>query len=228
MKKTLKNLMLVTGLIMSVPVLSSCQAASAEIHHHDLNVESKMSNSIFLDPLDSETKTIFVETRNTSTENINGATAKIKDSLSAAGFTIVQKPQAASYILQVNFLQFGAVKDKDRLWKDGMNFDQSALTGAGAGLGTALVGGSPITSIGVGVAVAAGSWVANEMVENKAYAVITDIKISEQSNKKIIKTYNTRIISEADKVNLKFRDAKPIIGDQLAREITGIFASDND
>jgi hypothetical protein len=225
MNKTLKKITLLSICYLGFMSLSSCQAASAEIHDHKLNVESRMSNSVFLNPLFIGPKTVFIQIRNTSTTKIDGFKNAIEDHFNNIGYTVVGDPQKAFYIVQVNILQFGQVKSKEQLWKDGMNFNQSAMTGLAAGVGTSMMGASGGAGLATGVAVTGASWLANEMIENKIYSVITDVQISEEQNSKIMKRYNTRIISEANKVNLEFRDAKPILIKQLSKEISGIFAS---
>ena len=39
----------------------------------------------------------------------------------------------------------------------------------------------------------------------------------------VVLTYQTRIASSANKVNLKFEEAQPILEDKLAASIAGIF-----
>lgn len=204
--------------------VSSCAATSAEMHHSDLNVESKMSNSIFLDPLDTGDKTIYVQVKNTSTEDLNNLAAAVRDDLHDGGYRIVNTPQHAHNLLQINILQYGAAKNPDEALKGISSGYGSVVTGALAGLGVGVLSGSTAWGVGVGLGVAAASWVADEMVKDKAYSLITDVQISVQNpDKKSWKKYTTRVGSVADKVNLKFAEAKPILVQQLAKEISNIF-----
>ena len=207
--------------------ISSCAATSTAIDHSDLDAESKMSNSIFLDPLDMGDKTIYVQIKNTSTENLSNLTAALKDNLRNGGYEVVNDPHKAHDLLQVNILQYGAAKTPEEVWKSMNSGYGSVMTGALAGIGVGVLSGSAAWGVGVGLGVAAASWIADQMVKDKAYSLITDVQVSVQKPDKSWKRYNTRVASEVDKVNLKFNEAKPVLVEQLSREIAGIFVSNN-
>ena len=92
--------------------------------------------------------------------------------------------------------------------------------------------------------------VTNDLVSDTTYSMITDVQISERlpkgekaqsttiatmqqgsgtqsvtrlSKKSGWMQYRTRIVSTADKVNLKFTQAKPVLERQLAHSIASIF-----
>ena len=85
-------------------------------------------------------------------------------------------------------------------------------------------------------------------VKDVNYAMITDIQVSERTNGPIyqktksnlkqgtsaqtvqqysektnFKRYRTRVVSNADKVNLKFAEARPALEQGLVQAISGIF-----
>ena len=210
-----------SGLVLAS--LISCGAVSTEIHDNKLNVESKMSNSIFLDPVDSNKQTIYVQVKNTSTEDLSNLTSGIKQNLQNGGWTIVSSPSKAQDILQVNVLQFGAAKSPDEVNKATSNGFGSVVTGALAGVAVGYLAGSTAWGVGVGAGVAAASWLADTMITNKTYSIITDVQVTVNNLNKTKKQFNTRISSMANQVNLKFQDAKPVIVNQQAKEIAGIF-----
>ncbi len=88
---------------------------------------------------------------------------------------------------------------------------------------------------------------ADAMVEDVNYTMITDVQIAERTKATVttdnvaalrqgtsgakIQTstetgnqhkYQTRVVSNANKVNLKFEEAKPVLEDQLAKSIANI------
>ncbi|SAE95687.1 Enterobacterial TraT complement resistance protein [Enterobacter cloacae] len=88
---------------------------------------------------------------------------------------------------------------------------------------------------------------ADAMVEDVNYTMVTDLQISERSKVAVttdniaalkqgtsgvkLQTsteqgnrakYQTRVVSNANKVNLKFEEAKPVLEAQLAKSIAGI------
>ncbi|EIA3815934.1 hypothetical protein H5T09_26410, partial [Escherichia coli] len=88
---------------------------------------------------------------------------------------------------------------------------------------------------------------ADAMVEDINYTMITDVQIAERTTSEVrtdnvaalrqgtsgakVQTststgnqhkYQTRVVSNANKVNLKFEEAKPVLEDQLAKSIANI------
>ena len=91
---------------------------------------------------------------------------------------------------------------------------------------------------------------ADAMVEDTNYTMVTDLQIAEKAPAGVTVTtkdntslkqgssgskeqsstatgnrhkYQTRIVSNANQVNLDFKDAKPVLEDQLANTLAGLF-----
>lgn len=182
-----------------------------------------MSNSIFLDPVADSNQTIYVQVKNTSTEDLSNLTASIKQNLQNGGWTVVSNPKNAHDMVQVNVLQFGQAKSPEDVEKATSSGFGSVITGALAGVAVGYLAGSTAWGVGVGVGVAAASLVADEMITNKTYSLITDVQVSVRNKDNSWQKYNTRISSMANKVNLKFEDAKPVLVNQLSKEVANIF-----
>ncbi|PJN73235.1 type IV conjugative transfer system coupling protein TraD [Escherichia coli] len=120
----------------------------------------------------------------------------------------------------------------------------------GAALGAGITGynsSSAGATLGVGLAAGLVGMAADAMVEDVNYTMITDVQIAERTKATVttdnvaalrqgtsgakIQTstetgnqhkYQTRVVSNANKVNLKFEEAKPVLEDQLAKSIANI------
>ena len=120
----------------------------------------------------------------------------------------------------------------------------------GAALGAGITGynsNSAGATLGVGLAAGLVGMAADAMVEDVNYTMITDVQIAERTKATVttdnvaalrqgtsgakIPTstetgnqhkYQTRVVSNANKVNLKFEEAKPVLEDQLAKSIANI------
>ena len=57
---------LMSALLISTLSLSGCGALHTAVAKRNLDVQTKMSSSIFLDPVEPEQRTIYVDIRNTS------------------------------------------------------------------------------------------------------------------------------------------------------------------
>ena len=200
-----------------------------------------MSDTIFLDPVNLDKKTIFVKVINTSDNQSVDINKEILSAFLEKGYSIASNPEDAYYILQVNILQFGKAKDSDSAF--------SALPGAVIGGGAVLIGSDKPTQGNILAGALMGSaieYIADSAIQVCYYSITTDIQISEKSNvgevkietkgsqgkdktkmtyseKSGRKKYNTRIVSVAKKTNLKFENAKPEMTKSLISSIVGLF-----
>src|SRR5690349_9896133 len=80
--------------------LTGCTATHTAIHKRNLDVQTKMSASVFLDPVPSEKKTVFLQIRNTSDRPGLNLESDLANALMAKGYTLVFAPEQAHYLLQ--------------------------------------------------------------------------------------------------------------------------------
>jgi len=240
-------------IFMSITIsLMGCSAAHNAINKRTLDVQTKMSASIFLDPVVSDKKTVFLQIRNTSDKPEFDLEPNIAATMIDKGYKVVEAPEQAHYLLQANILQVGRsdLRAADHALTQGFG---AALTGAiaGAAVGTLVTKeNNERGAIAGGLIGSSVATVADAMVHDVFYSVITDVQISERVANSIVvkektrsklkqgergireitstekvewKRYQTRIVSTANKVNLKFKQATPELIKGLTRSITGIF-----
>lgn len=243
-----KQTILLTSLVAgSSLLLSGCGAISTEMHHGTLTTESRMSQTIFLDPVPDRQKVIYVDVHDTSSKNVNLRPTIVK-ALRAKGWRVTRHLSQAHDKLQVNVLQVGRAKNPNSVWSSMDSGFNGALLGGLAGITAGVVTDSAEAGLGVGIGVGALSWLSNEMIKDVTYSMITDIQVSvrvkghveQMTNAQLSQgtqtqrtqryrqtthwiSYRTRIASVADKVNLKFEQAKPALVKHIASEIAGIF-----
>lgn len=138
----------------------------------------KISTTIFLRP--SKDKTIFIEVRNAS-DNPKAILSDLPNKLKAKGYTVVDDPDKAHYVLQVTTV-FAAKA------KSGSTLDGLIAGGVGAGIGGAigtaavLGGGNSLGWIPGGAAIGAvGGFLASKVTEDTQYAIIGDVHIIEKT-----------------------------------------------
>lgn len=229
-----------------VLILSGCAATQVALEHKDLLVQSKMSESLFLDPVPQNQKTVMVSIKNTSDKQMS-----IKNQVVAAleqkGYKVVKNPNRAHYLLQANILKVGEMSEAASHAALGGGFG-GTLTGVATGLAAGSLSGSANTMIGAGMAGGLINRVANSVVKDVRFSMVTDIQVSERTRGLINETtkanlrngsstqtsqsssrrshfqrYRTRVVSSADKVNLKFAQARPALEAGLAKAVSGIF-----
>ena len=132
----------------------------------ELQTNAKMTQSIFINPVKKELRTVFLSSKNTSGQKINLENTIIAE-LQAKGYQVIDDPEAATYVLMVNVLYC----DK----KQENNAGGGAL-GAGA--------------IGAGVAGYNGGLIA-KATEDTIYQMQVDIVIREKAKGPVYSTNST-------------------------------------
>ncbi len=243
------KLVVIVGVIT---LLVGCGATHNAINKRTLDVQTKMSSTIFLDPVVSDKKIVFLQIRNTSDKPEFDIEPNIAFAMQEKGYKVVEAPEQAHYLLQANILQVGRsdLRAADHAINQGFG---AALSGAIAGAAVGSIATRQDNGRGAIAGGLVGSTVAtvtDAMVHDVVYSVITDVQISERiANSTVVKEktrsklkqgergireitstekvewkrYQTRIVSTANKVNLKFKQAAPELIKGLTRSVTGIF-----
>ena len=236
-------------LVASV-LLAGCAATTTAIGKRHLDVQTRMTESIFLDPVPAAQRTIFVEVRNTSDKPDFDLEPAVRAAIAERGYRVVADPADARFLLQANVLQVGrsAPSAAEASFAGGFG---SLLIGAAAGAGAGRVASEDTgVIIGGALAGAATAAAADGLIRDVTYSIITDIQVSERAQPGIVvterltqdlaqgtsgsrvlsaterhdwKRYRTRVMSIANQVNLDFEDAAPDLVAGLTRSIAGIF-----
>ncbi|UCB30802.1 conjugal transfer protein TraT [Duffyella gerundensis] len=239
-----RNTLLAT-LVAACLVLSGCSAMGTAIKKRNLDVKTQMSQTIWLEP--SSEKTVYLQVRNTSDKDMSDLQTLLANDLRAKGFTITSSPDSAYYWIQANVLKAEKMDLRTAQGMLGGGYE-GAATGAALGAGiSAYNGNSGGAVLGIGLAAGLAGLAADALVEDVNFTMVTDLQISERSKASVttdsvsalrqgtasvkLQTsseegnrikYQTRVVSNANKVNLKFEEAKPLLEAQLAKSVAGI------
>ncbi len=231
------------------PLFTGCAATQVALEHKHLEVQTRMSQTVFLEAEKAGERTVLLDIKNTSDKPVE-IEGLIRQRLQAKGYRIVCSPTEAYYILQVNVREV-AMRNPSALRQS--QFDPYDSAGGGAVVGGAIGAalgdysgagyGAVIGGVGMGVA----DLVAGSLVHNVTYRMITDLQILERTDEQVTQTvnsdlqqgtgtrvlqtsqsirerrkYQTQIVSTANKVNLKFDAALQLLEDNLAQSIAGM------
>jgi hypothetical protein len=240
----------VLAAIGSTSLLSGCAATQIAIEKRNLDVQTRMSDTIFLEPTAAAKRTIYVQVRNTSDKPDFDIASDVSAAVAAKGYRVVSDPDQAQFILQANILQVGKVAPSAaRMAFGGYGAPLgAAFLGAGAAVGMGATHGGPILAAGLVTGLA--EMVANAAVKDVYYTAITDVMIRERQRSGVkshessvhnlhqgnsggttvtynedsdYRTYQTRVMSVANKVNLDFGEAVTPLRSGLVRVISGVF-----
>lgn len=230
--------------------LVGCGATHTAIHKRHLDVQTKMSATIFLDPISSDKRTVFVQIRNTSDKPELNLACQLIEALEARGYHLASTPEQAHYILQANVLQVGKTDLKVAEYALNQGFG-AAFEGAVIGAAVGSVGPHSSDRMVVGGLLgSAVSTVADAMIEDVVYSVIADVQVSERTGNSVDvkektksrlkqgtsgfkevtatekthwKRYQTRVVGTANQVNLRFEKAVPELIAKITHSIAGVF-----
>jgi hypothetical protein len=233
-------------------ILFGCAAVHTSIAKKDLDVQTKMSDTVFLDPVSLDKRVVFVQIRNTSDKpfDIEGP---IVTAIAARGYRITLNPDEAHFRLLGNVLS--VAKASPTAAEAALANGYGGVLGGGA-LG-ATVGGVTHGWTGAAVGGAVGGMVggltetvANAAVKDVTFMIVTDIEITEKARPGVmvrqdsqqdasqgvggrrsqtssevtdVKKYRTRIVSTANKANLDYGEAAPQLTQGLVRSVSGLF-----
>ena len=232
-------------IIAAVLVLSGCGAAHTMVKKRHLDVQTRMSETIFLEPASPDRKKIYIEIRNTSDKDIS-VKDDIINRIVQNGYTVTNDPAQAYFMLQANILQLGKsdLRSSEQVLASGFGGAiAGAVVGANVGHDSSMVVGGLVGGL-LGV-------VGDAMVDDTLFSMITDVQIRERPmsgeqitqsqntnttqgtsttlNQQVIggkaewKIYRTRVVSTANQANLKFEDAQEPLRQGLIRTLSGLF-----
>ncbi len=215
----------------------------------DVHAKTKMSDTIFLEPVSPKEQIIYFKFRNTSDEELNVA-SKIKAKFEKMGFRVTKNPREANFLVQANLLKVGEMDEAEQNRYLNSGFSSAIIGGATLG-GISMIGkGSHRGSMAAaGVGALLGMAYNAFKVENIYFALVTDVEIRQRplegetgtqndimknksgmsgrsnqsfTNKNIKwKIYRTRIVSSAYGAGLEFEVAQPFLEDGMVRAIAG-------
>jgi hypothetical protein len=215
------------------------------ITKQDVHAKTKMSETIFLEPVDPKDQIIYFKFRNTSDEELE-IMQKLKAKFESMGFIVTRNPKKANFMVQANLLKVGQMDENE----------QKNYLASGFGVGAAAAGVTMLTGGGYGRAGTAGLIGAVEglgieaaRVKDVHYAMVTDVEIRQRPMKGETvtqndsmsgqmgrgsvskqsstmenvqwKKYRTRIVSSAYAPGLEFEQARPFLEDGLVKSLAG-------
>src|SRR5574344_403963 len=166
--KKIRNLTL--SIVLASTLFSGCATT-------ELQTNVRMSQSVFIDPVKKELRTVFISSKNTSGQPIN-LEQSLSNELQAKGYKIVDDPDEATYILMVNVLYC----DKKQ---ENIGAGVSAYNNGGAG-----------QAIGVGLGAAVIGGLIGKATEDTIYQMQVDILIKERTKGSVL-TQNSTVAGQA-------------------------------
>jgi hypothetical protein len=180
--------------------LSGCAAVETSIAKRNLDVQTKISTAIFVDPVKRAKRTVYVDIRSGVMEFDRNALANAVHKAfvgNANGYTITDDPDTAQYQMNIFVisLEKASPTAAERALKQGYRGDRGAGAMAGAVVG-AEHGHSATSTVGGGILGAIGTTAANAFVQDVTYMLVADVEVKEKVHKGVLVRKDTQISSK--------------------------------
>jgi hypothetical protein len=231
--------------------LGGCAATSVALGKKDLRVETKTSTAIFVDPVAKDKRTVYLDVKSGVMEfDRRSFKTFVKDQFIAnadSGYTVVDNPDTAQFHMQVYVLNLEEAAPTAA--EAALNTGYVGSIGAGAVAGGVMTNSYKGAAAG-GLLGGAAELIAGSLVHDVTFMLVCDVKISEKTRKGVIvrkdtqisgkdsdagsskqrvsevsnrKEYQTRIVTTANKANLKLPDAQDLMFQKTAYAMAGFF-----
>ncbi len=243
------------GLIaVVIGVLSGCAATQVALSKKNLEVQTRTSTSVFVDPVAPAKRTIYVDVKSGVMEFDRRAFksfVKEQFALNDNGYQIINDPEKAQFTMVAYVL----------------NLEKASPSAAQAALSRGYLGGSLLAGGAIGAATSsrgdawkgaatgaavagAADFISGALVKDVTYMLVCDVQIKERTKHGAIvrkdtqvdtkvsdagssrqtisevsnqKEYRTRIVTTANKVNLKLEQAQDTMFKKTAYAMSGFF-----
>lgn len=180
----------------------------------ELQTKTKMTRSIFLDPVAKSQRTVFVSIKNTSENDIDLEDDVIAG-LKKKGYQVVDDPDKAKYILMANILFADNLKEA--------NSARAAGTAGAIGATAGTMSGGGRDGLVTGLAAAAVGGLVGKLTEDEIYRMVVDVVVR-QKTKQSVETSESSAMGQAqisDKKRAGFMNsfAGPIRSNDSAGEL---------
>ncbi len=217
-------------------LLSGCAAMRMHMRYGTLQSDTKVSDAVFLELRSDLPATVYVE-ENSLVDSAVSVRPYLDQQLVASGYTLVEDPNEATYLVQVNHLQLIEVElAGDQTLDDALS--SAIVAGTAAGLATDIVGADAGLATGVGLTVGAVGFIVDANTKHVAHVLTTDVLVTETvtagggiaearpeaqepaASTPEVRRHETQIASGASKVNLRTTESLPAIVDGTSRTVS--------
>lgn len=231
--------------------LSGCAATNVALTKKNLDVQTRTSTAIFIDPVAPAKRTIYIDVKSGVQEFDRAVFRKLlKESFAVNDnqYRIVDDPETAQFTLSAYVLNLEKASPSAAETALGRGFQGGGLL-AGAAIGAASQeswkGAAAGGILGVGVDMVSGA-----LVKDVTYMLVVDVQIKERAKSGVVvtrdtsiktnvsdegsvyqssteqsnqKEYRTRIVTTANKMNLKLEEAAQPMYEKTSSAMSGFF-----
>ncbi len=240
-------------MLVTTSILGGCAATYTSIAKKDLDVQARTSTSVFVNPVAREKRTIYLDVKSGVMEFDRRAFKQFvveQFGLNDNGYRVVDDPESAQFQMIAYVLNLEKASPTAAEAALGQGYMGGAIV-AGAATGSVINKGNPYRGAKIGgVLGGATELITGAMVKDVTYMLVCDVQIKEKAPKGVYvrkdsqvdakvsdagtsrqtysevsnkKEYRTRIVTTANKANLKLEQASDLMFKKTAYAMSGFF-----
>ncbi len=203
--------------------LTGCAASRMMIRYGDLDTQTRMSESVFLELRSDLPRTVYIAEASTAGRDLT-VRPSLERGLMGSGYALAETPDEATYIIQINHLSLEEIElSGDQTLGDALG--SAFAAGAGAALATDILGASGAAGE-VGLAVGVLGFLFDSSTKHIAHTLTTDVLVTERvpggEGAPEFRSHQTQIVSGASKVNLELEEGLPAMVSGLSASLAGM------
>ncbi len=241
----------VIGFVFSV--LAGCAATQTLLSKKDLDVQTRTSTAIFVDPVAKDKRTIYVDVRSGVMEfdrrQFKNFVVEQFSQPGGSGYQIIDDPDEAQFQMVVYVLNLE--KTSPTAAEAALSHGYVGSIAAGAAVGAMANSSNRYRGAAAGGVIAgAADFISGSLVKDVTYMLVADVQIKEKAPKGVYvrkdskvdakisdagssrqtysevsnkKEYRTRIVTTANQANLELKDAVDLMFTKTAYAMAGFF-----
>jgi len=239
--------------LATIIILGGCAAAQVAMSKKDLDVQTRTSTAIFVDPVAKAKRTIYLDVKSGVMEfDRNAFKTFVKNQFAQNdnGYQVVDDPDSAQFQMVLYVLNLEKASPTAAEAALGKGYSSGAIA-AGAAVGAVSNSSHRYTgAVAGGVIAGAADLLLGSFVKDITYMLVVDVQIKERAGRGVIvrkdsqtdskisdagssrqtysevsnrKEYRTRIVTTANQANLELVDAQPLMFKKTAYAMAGFF-----
>lgn len=177
--------------------LGGCAAVNTAIAKRKLDIQTKISTAVFVDPVKRAKRTVYVDIRSGVMEfDRNGLSRAVKEAFvgNTNGYTITDDPDEAQY--QMNIFVIALERASPTAAEVALNQGYRGDVGSGAAAGMvvgAQRGGTATSAVTGGLLGAIGTTAANAFIQDTTFMLVADVQVKEKAAPGVIVRKDTKV-----------------------------------
>jgi len=188
----------ISSMLIILSLLGGCAATQVALSKKDLDVQSRTSSAIFVDPVSPEKRTIYLDVKSGVMEfDRREFKSFLKEQfmvMNDSGYKIIDDPEKAQFQMTVYILNLEKTSPTAAEAALNSGFSSGGAIMAGAAIGAMANNSHPYNGAAAGGIIAgAADLIAGSLVKDVTYMLVADVQIKEKARKGVLVRKDSKV-----------------------------------